>query len=76
MTSNLARTLNNLGEKLSNTLVIVISKSGGTPETRNGMLETKAAFKKADLDFAKQAVAVTGQGSALDTIAADEKWLG
>ncbi|MCF7667957.1 MAG: glucose-6-phosphate isomerase, partial [Akkermansiaceae bacterium] len=34
---------------LANTLVLVISKSGGTPETRNGMLEAEAAWKAAGL---------------------------
>ena len=32
-------TLSEIGESLSTTLALVISKSGGTPETRNGMLE-------------------------------------
>ena len=32
-------TLSEIGNSLSTTLVLVISKSGGTPETRNGMLE-------------------------------------
>ena len=45
---------------LDKTLVLVISKSGGTPETRNGMLEAKAAWEAAGLDFGKHAVAVTG----------------
>jgi glucose-6-phosphate isomerase len=71
-----AITLENIGTKLASTLVIVISKSGGTPETRNGMIETKAVFKATKLDFAKQAVAITGQGSALDELASQEQWLG
>jgi glucose-6-phosphate isomerase len=50
---------------LANTLVLVISKSGGTPETRNGMLEAEAVWKAAKLDFGKHAVAVTGIGSKL-----------
>ena len=60
---------------LSRTIVIVISKSGGTKETRNGMLETKAAFESAGLDFSKHAVAVTGDGSLLDQIAVSDGWL-
>ncbi len=64
-----------IGDRLKTTLVIIISKSGGTPETRNGMLESKAAFEKAGLDFAKQAVAVTGEGSKLDTVAKSEGWI-
>ncbi|PTX94561.1 glucose-6-phosphate isomerase [Opitutus sp. ER46] len=61
--------------QLARTLVVVISKSGGTAETRNGMLEAIAAFKAAGLDYAKQFVAVTGAGSKLDQTAASEGWL-
>ena len=51
---------------LAKTLAIVISKSGGTPETRNGMLVAADAYKRAGLDFAKHAVAITMTGSSLD----------
>ena len=54
---------------LDKTLVLVISKSGGTAETRNGMLEAKAAYDAAGLDFGRHAVAVTGGGSKLDQYA-------
>jgi len=64
-----------IGDRLKSTLVIVISKSGGTPETRNGMLEAQAAFKAAGLDFAKQAIAITGDGSKLDNVAKSEGWI-
>lgn len=64
-----------LGDGLAETLVIVISKSGGTAETRNGMLETEAAFAARGLDFSKHAVAVTGEGSKLDKHAESEGWL-
>lgn len=30
------------------------AQSGGTPETRNGLLEVQKAFREAGLDFAKQ----------------------
>ncbi|MFI4861455.1 MAG: glucose-6-phosphate isomerase [Phycisphaerales bacterium JB063] len=69
------RTLAQLKTRLRSTVVLVVSKSGGTPETRNGMLETKAAFENAGLDFAKHAVAVTGEGSKLDKFAKKNKWL-
>ncbi len=69
------RTLANLGKKLAKTLVLVISKSGGTPETRNGMLETEAAFNARKLKFPRHAVAVTGEGSKLDKVAVANKWL-
>ncbi|MEL6469344.1 MAG: glucose-6-phosphate isomerase [Cyanobacteria bacterium J06623_4] len=68
-------TFEEIGDRLKSTLAIVISKSGGTPETRNGMVEAKAAYEKAGLDFPKHAVAVTGVGSKLDTVAKSEGWL-
>jgi len=60
---------------LPETLVIAVSKSGGTRETRNGMLETEARFKQKGLEFQKHAVAVTGVGSELDNYAENHKWL-
>jgi glucose-6-phosphate isomerase len=69
------RVLASLDSNLGRTLCVVISKSGGTKETRNGMLEAKAAYDKAGLSFAAHAVAVTGQGSNLDKLATSESWL-
>ena len=69
------RTLDLLEGQLGQTLVIVISKSGGTPETRNGMLEAKAAYQKIGIPFARHAIAITGIGSQLDTVATKENWL-
>ncbi len=69
------RVLDNLGSKLKSTLVLVISKSGSTPEPRNGMIETQHAFRDKNLDFAKQAVAITGEGSKLDQVAVEQGWL-
>jgi len=64
-----------IGSQWKRTLVVVISKSGSTPETRNGMLEAVAAFKAAGLDYPKHFVAVTGEGSKLDQTAQAEGWL-
>jgi glucose-6-phosphate isomerase len=64
-----------IGKRLSQTLVVVISKSGGTKETRNGMLETEAAFRAKNIPFGKQAFAVTGVGSELDKYAEKNGWL-
>jgi len=61
--------------QLAKTLVVVISKSGGTAETRNGMLAAIAAFKAAGLAHASHFVAVTGVGSKLDSTAVSEGWL-
>ena len=69
------RTLSYLDEDLYRTLVLVISKSGGTPEPRNGMMEVRRAFAEKDLDFASNAVAITMAGSKLDDIATRESWL-
>jgi glucose-6-phosphate isomerase len=60
------RVLGGLGEGFAETLAIVISKSGGTAETRNGMLEATAAWRARGMEFGPQAVAVTREGSALD----------
>lgn len=60
---------------LASTLVVVISKSGGTKETRNGQLIAKQALQSAGLDFSKHFVAVTGEGSELDNTAKKENWL-
>jgi len=69
------RVLTRLQHRLEHTLVVVISKSGGTPETRNGMLEAEAYYRKAGLEFANNAVAVTGAGSQLDRYALEQRWL-
>lgn len=69
------RVFQRLGDKLASTLTLVISKSGGTPETRNGMLETQARYAQAGLSFAGQAIAVTQEGSALFRQAQQEGWL-
>ncbi len=53
------RVLATLRRHLGRTLAVVISKSGGTPETRNGMLEAEAAYRDAGLDFGRHAVAIT-----------------
>ncbi len=69
------RILTHLRNRLASTLVLVISKSGGTPEPRNGMLEVKNAYAKQNLDFANYAVAITMGGSKLDEQAKSENWL-
>lgn len=69
------RVLAELDGELNRTLCLVISKSGGTKETRNGMLEAENAYNKIGLSFAKHAVAVTGKGSDLDKHADRQGWL-
>ena len=69
------RVLAAIGTNLGRTLTIVISKSGGTKETRNGMLVAQAAYEKAGLNFGQHAVAVTMFGSELDKYTLANKWI-
>ncbi|MBQ7605781.1 MAG: glucose-6-phosphate isomerase, partial [Firmicutes bacterium] len=62
-------------ECLDETLLIVISKSGGTIETRNSMEEARAFYEGHGLDFGKHAVCITGKGSKLEAQAEREGWL-
>ena len=71
----IARLLQSLAGKLGETLCIVTSKSGGTPETRNGMLLLADAYKSANLDFARHAVAITMPSSQMDRTAIAGGWL-
>jgi glucose-6-phosphate isomerase len=69
------RVFERIDDLLPQTLVVVVSKSGGTKDTRNGMLEVEARFKVKRLPFNKHAVAVTGVGSDLDKNAEKNEWL-
>lgn len=62
---------------LGRTLCVVISKSGGTPETANGMIEAAHAYERAGLKFPPHAVAITMSGSKLHGLATDpaRRWL-
>jgi glucose-6-phosphate isomerase len=69
------RVFDALGQRLGSTLVLVTSKSGSTPEPRNGQIEAALRWKQAGLSFAAHAVAVTGEGSQLDKVASTDQWL-
>jgi len=71
----IARTLEGLVGRLGETLCVVASKSGGTPETRNGMLLVAEAYRKAGLEFPRHAVAITMPGSQMDKFATEQGWL-
>ena len=58
-----ARTLGGL--KPASTRVVVVSKSGGTVETRNAMLAAQAHWARAGVRFGPCAIAITGEGSRL-----------
>ena len=57
------------------TLHLVISKSGGTQETRNNMIAMENFYASKGLNFAKFAAAITMKNSQLDNHARDNKWL-
>ncbi|MEY3735743.1 MAG: hypothetical protein RLZZ624_802 [Cyanobacteriota bacterium] len=69
------RTLAALGDRLRTTLVIVVSKSGGTPEPHIGMLQARRAVEAVGGTWASQAVAITMLGSRLDQEAQAGQWL-
>ena len=71
----IARTLQSLAGQLGETLCLVTSKSGGTPETRNGMLLVAEAYEAAGLEFTAHAVAITMPGSVMDKMAMAQGWL-
>ena len=70
-----ARAFAAIGDDVARTLFISISKSGTTPETRNGTLAARRFVEARGMSFAACAVAVTGVGSALDQLAQSEDWL-
>lgn len=69
------RVISEINGDMHRTLTVVISKSGGTKETRNGMLEVQNVYDRMGLKFGKHAVAVTGDGSQLCEYAKLHEWL-
>ncbi|MDR0340563.1 MAG: glucose-6-phosphate isomerase [Puniceicoccales bacterium] len=70
-----ARIFRAIGENLSRTLLVVTSKSGSTPEPRNGLAAFEELLRSKNLPLAERAVAVTCAGSALDRRAEKESWM-
>ncbi len=71
----MGHTYGTLGERLKTSLVIVVSKSGSTPEPHIGMMETRRRLEQLGGQWPSQAVAITVPGSKLDQQAASERWL-
>lgn len=71
----IARVLDALGDRLRHALVIVVSKSGSTAETHNGMVLAREAVTSRGFDWPSRAVAVTADGSRLHRQASSERWL-
>jgi len=74
MDATLAKIIETQGG-LGKTLSLVVSKSGGTPETRNGMLEAAAAYEAKGINFGEHAVAITGEGSQLFKFAEENNFI-
>ncbi|MGL4854869.1 MAG: glucose-6-phosphate isomerase, partial [Lentisphaeria bacterium] len=60
---------------LEETMILSISKSGGTRETYNNMKAFESVYAKAGLNFTKNAVAITMEGSELDRYSKSQNWL-
>jgi glucose-6-phosphate isomerase len=73
--NGMSRTLAALDSRLSTTLVVVVSKSGGTPEPHIGMEQAQARLEARGGQWAGQAVAVTMLDSKLDQVAVEGNWL-
>jgi len=71
----ISRCLDGLGSRLASTLIVVVSKSGGTPEPRIGMHQVRARLEAMGGHWPRQAVAVTMRDSQLDQLAQGEQWL-
>ncbi len=57
------------------TLQLVISKSGGTRETKNNMIAMEKVYAERNLDFGANACAITMKGSDLDKHARENHFL-
>jgi glucose-6-phosphate isomerase len=60
---------------LAQLLVVTISKSGATQETKNNMVAFEQAFAAAGVEFSGHAAAVTMDGSELARYAEENHWL-
>lgn len=70
-----ARVIRTIGDRLRSTLVVAVSKSGGTSETKHGLELVCRAITERGLELPGRLVAVTGEDSALDRRAVQEGWL-
>ena len=73
--AGMSRLYDDLGDRLKTTLVIVVSKSGGTPEPHLGMIQSRERLERIGCRWSQHAVAVTMKDSKLDQEAAAEGWL-
>jgi glucose-6-phosphate isomerase len=71
--AGLIRALTHLN--LHDTLVVVVTKSGGTREVLLALAAIEQAYRNEDLSFAQHAVAITSPESRLAERASNENWL-
>jgi len=71
----MSRLFDQLGTRLLTSLVVVVSKSGGTPEPHIGMVQARARLEQLGGQWNAQAVAITMVESKLDQEAVAEGWL-
>ena len=64
-----------MSEKLSTTLFVVVSKSGGTPEPRIAMEIIKSHCENNSFEWNSNAIAITMKDSKLFKKATNENWL-
>ncbi|MEN0067716.1 MAG: glucose-6-phosphate isomerase [Myxococcota bacterium] len=70
----LQRTLDRIGAGLSRTLIVAVSKSGGTPETMLSLDLVLKALQAQGLSVSDRLVAITGDDSKLHRRAQSEGW--
>ena len=73
--NGMSAVLEALGEKLQTTLVVTVSKSGGTPEPHLGMEQARHRVEANGGQWAGQSVAITMLDSKLDVEARQQGWL-
>ena len=71
----ISETIDQLSEELDQTLVVVVSKSGGTLEPRICMEQARSKIEANGGIWNKQAIAITMTNSKLDYQAKQEGWL-
>tara|TARA_Y100001968_G_scaffold321506_1_gene356027 strand:- start:24691 stop:26292 length:1602 start_codon:yes stop_codon:yes gene_type:complete len=74
-TDGISKKLKSIGNRILTTLIVVVSKSGGTPEPQICMELTRSYLCKFNGDWSSQSIAITMKDSKLDKLAIKEKWL-
>jgi len=64
-----------INDRLSSTLFVIVSKSGGTPEPRIAMDIIRKNVEDKGINWSSQSIAITMSGSDLYQKATDECWL-